>query len=255
MALDKNSKTYTLGVALIICLVGSVLVSTAAVMLRPLQQANQVIDRQINILRVGGLYSPGIDVRAVFAARVEAKVIDFATGEVVPEIDAATFDPSAAVRDPAMRVALPRNEDIAGIGARAKYGLVYLIRDEAGAVDRYVLPVHGYGLWSTMYAFLALEADANTVSAISYYQHAETPGLGGEIENANWVSQWSAKQIYSAAGDVAFRLVRGGAPADDVHGVDSLAGATLTSNGVTNTIRYWLSDAAYKPFLDKATRG
>jgi Na+-transporting NADH:ubiquinone oxidoreductase subunit C len=106
-----------------------------------------------------------------------------------------------------------------------------------------------------MYAFLALEADGNTVSGISYYQHAETPGLGGEIGNPRWVAQWPEKKIYGSDGDVAFRLVRGGAPSDDAYGVDALAGATLTSNGVTNTIRYWLSDAAYKPFLEKSTRG
>lgn len=255
MALNKDSKAYTLSVALAICLVGSVLVSTAAVVLKPKQRANQLMDRQANILRVGGLYEPGMDIRAVYDARVDAKVIDFATGEEVPGIDAASFNADAAAREPETRVALSNVEDIAGIGARAKYGLVYLIRDESGEVSRYVLPVHGYGLWSTMYAFLALEADGNTVSGISYYQHAETPGLGGEIGNPRWVSQWPDKKIYGDEGDVAFRLVRGGASADDAYGVDALAGATLTSNGVTNTIRYWLSDAAYKPFLEKSTRG
>lgn len=255
MALNKDSKAYTLGVALAICLVGSILVSTAAVVLKPQQQANQLMDRQANILKVGGLYEPGMDVRAKFEARVDAKVIDFATGEEVPGIDPATFDPGAAMRDPALRVKLSNAEDIAGIGARAKYGLVYLILDEQGEVSRYVLPVHGYGLWSTMYAFLALEADGNTVSGISYFQHAETPGLGGEIENPRWAAQWPDKKIYGEDGDVAFRLVRGGAPEEDAFGVDALAGATLTSNGVTNTIRYWLSDAAYKPFLEKSTRG
>ena len=82
MALNKDSKAYTLIVAAVLCLVGSVLVSTAAVVLKPQQTANRQLDRQVNILRVAGLYEPGIDVAAVFDERVEAKVIDFTTGEV-----------------------------------------------------------------------------------------------------------------------------------------------------------------------------
>lgn len=255
MALNKNSKAYTLLVATVICLAGSVLVSTAAVSLRPLQQANQAMDQRINILRVAGLYQPGIDVLAVFDDRVEVKVIDFTSGEVADHIDPATFDPAAAARDPAQRITLRGAEDIAGVGSHAKYGLIYLIRSEDGELERFVVPAHGYGLWSTMYAFIALEADANTVADIAYYQHAETPGLGGEIENDRWQSQWEGKKIYDEGGDVAFRLVRGGASSDDPHGVDALAGATLTSNGVTNTVRYWLSDSAYRPYLEKMRKG
>ncbi len=248
MALNKDSKVYTLAIALAICLAGSVLVSTAAVVLKPRQEANRALDRQVNILKVAGLYAPGIDVGEVFAERVEPQVIEFASGEVATDIDPATFDPAK------YEVPLSNAEDIAGINSAPRYGLVYLVRDEQGEVSRYVLPVHGYGLWSTMYAFLALEADGSTVSSISYYQHAETPGLGGEVENPRWTSQWEGKEIYDASGDVAFSLVKGGASADNEHGVDALAGATLTSNGVTNTIRYWMSDAGYKPFLDKVTR-
>jgi Na+-transporting NADH:ubiquinone oxidoreductase subunit C len=248
MALNKDSKVYTLAIALAICLAGSVLVSTAAVVLKPRQQANQAQDRQVNILKVAGLYEPGIDVGAVFEARVEPKVIEFATGEEAADIDPVSFDPAK------YETSLSSAEDIAGINSMPRYGLVYLVRDEAGEVSRYVLPVHGYGLWSTMYAFLALEADGNTVSSISYYQHAETPGLGGEVENPRWTSQWTGKEIYDDAGKVVFSLVKGGAGAGNEHGVDALAGATLTSNGVTNTIRFWLSDAGYKPFLEKATR-
>lgn len=248
MALNKDSKVYTLAIALVICLVGSILVSTAAVVLKPRQQANRALDRQVNILKVAGLYEAGIDVGAVFAERVEPKIIEFASGDVIEDMDPASFDP-AKYQQP-----LSNSEDVAGINSQSRYGLVYLVRDEQGEVSRYVLPVHGYGLWSTMYAFLALEADGNTVSSISYYQHAETPGLGGEIENPRWTAQWDGKQVYGEDGKVAFSLVKGGASADNEYGVDALAGATLTSNGVTNTIRFWLSDAGYKPFLENATR-
>lgn len=255
MALSKDSKAYTLMIATVICLVGSVLVSTAAVVLKPQQAANQQRDRQVNILRVAGLYEPGVDVAAVFEERVESKVIDFTTGEVADEMDPATFDANVVARDPANRITLKGAEDIAGVGSHAKYGLVYLVRDDDDKLSRIVLPIRGYGLWSTMYAFLALEADADTVADIAFYQHAETPGLGGEVENPDWAAQWEGKEIYGDDGDIAFRLVRGGAASDDEYGVDALSGATLTSNGVTNAVRYWLSKSAYRGYLEKVSKG
>ena len=132
---------------------------------------------------------------------------------------------------------------------------VYLVRDKDDKISRIVVPIHGYGLWSTMYAFLALESDADTVAGISYYQQAETPGLGGEVENPRWAAQWEGKEIYGEDGDVAFRLVRGGASPDDKYGVDALSGATLTSKGVTNSVRYWLSNSAYRGYLEKVRKG
>jgi Na+-transporting NADH:ubiquinone oxidoreductase subunit C len=255
MALNKDSKTYTLFIAAIICLVGSILVSTAAVVLKPRQIANQLQDRQINILRVAGLYEPGMDTAAVFEKRVDAKVIDFTTGDVAEDKDPATFDAKVEASDPENRITLTGAEDIAGVGNHAKYGLIYLVRNEENQITRIVVPIHGYGLWSTMYAFLALEADADTVAGISYYQQAETPGLGGEVENPRWAAQWEGKQIYDEDGDVALRLVRGGASSDDQYGVDALSGATLTSNGVTNSVRYWLSKSAYRAYLEKVSKG
>lgn len=249
MAFDKTSSTYALGFALAICLVGSVMVSTTAVVLRPKQQENRLIDQQVNILRVARLYEPGISVPEVFAERIEAQVIDFDSGDVLEGVDALSFDlESGGVTQ------LPTDQDIAGIKSRPLYGLAYVVRDEAGAIEHFVIPVHGYGLWSTMYALVALEADGNTITAIRYYQHGETPGLGGEIENPRWTAQWEGKRIYDDEGQVAFRLGKSPAGAPEHH-VDALSGATLTTLGVSNSIRYWFSDAGYKKYLDRVTRG
>lgn len=251
--MSKDSKIYTIVVTLVLCLVGSVLVSAAAVGLRPKQQTNKVLDKQVNILKVAGLFQPGMDVAAAFQ-RIEPRVIDYTTGEYVGDINPATYDQYRAAKEPATRVALSKDEDIASISARAKYGLVYLVKADDGSVKNYILPVHGYGLWSTMYGFLALEADGNTVSGINFYQHAETPGLGGEVDNPGWKAKWPGKKVYDEDGAVALGLVKGGSDGNP-HGVDALAGATLTGNGVSNLIRYWLSEAGYKAYLDKQTQG
>ena len=94
-----------------------------------------------------------------------------------------------------------RAQDEAGIGRRARYAPVYLVFEE-DALQQAILPVHGYGLWSTMYGYLSLESDLNTVAGITFYDHAETPGLGGEIDNPRWQSRWVGKKIYGDDGTV-----------------------------------------------------
>jgi Na+-transporting NADH:ubiquinone oxidoreductase subunit C len=117
-----------------------------------------------------------------------------------------------------------------------------------------ILPVNGYGLWSTMYGFLALEPDAQTVQSINLYDQAETPGLGGEVVNPIWRALWKGKKVYSDKGDVALTLVKGGVDesrADAVYKVDGLAGATLTSRGVSNLVQYWMGAEGFATYLNK----
>ena len=60
MALPTDSVPKTVFVAVVLCLVASMVVSAAAVSLRPTQQANAVKDKQVNILQVAGRYEPGM---------------------------------------------------------------------------------------------------------------------------------------------------------------------------------------------------
>ena len=254
--MKKDSKSYTVLVAFILCLVCSVFVSAAAVILKPVQTVNRVADRQTNILKVLGPWQPGIDVAAVFDDKVESRIIEIESGDYVEGIDPATFDMYKEQKDASSNFTLSSAEDIAGIGAVPKHAIVYLQRDEAGTLKTIVLPVQGYGLWSTMYGYLALEADGNTVRGITFYQQAETPGLGGEVENPNWTALWPGKKVYKDD-EVELHLVKGGVnpnAADAEYQVDALAGATLTSRGVTNLIHFWLSDRGFKPYLDRVAK-
>lgn len=246
---DKNSIGNVLRVATAVCLVCAVIVSTAAVTLRPFQADNRAAFRQLNVLQAAGLYEPGMNVEQAFE-RIERRIVDFDSGDYVEDAD--SFDPVRAVRDPAQSAAL--DEDPAGISRRPHYGEVFLARSESGALDRVILPVHGYGLWSTMYAFLALEADLSTVTGISFFEHGETPGLGGEIENPRWQQGWVGKQVRDDDGEVQFRVDRGptpeGAP-DAQYRIDGLSGATITSRGVENMVQFWLGEEGYGPYLAK----
>jgi len=257
--MNKDSTLGTIVVALVICLVCSVIVSAAAILLKPQQEANKALDRKRNILQVAGLMRPDGDVNEIFK-QVETRVIDFATGEYVGGIDAEAYDQRAAAKDPAQNIVLTKQDDIASIRTQAKYAQIYLVKNPDGSLQSVILPVHGYGLWSTLYGFLALEADGNTVVGLSFYQHAETPGLGGEVDNLNSRAQWPGKVAFDAAGEPALRLVKGGVdPGKPTakHHVDTLSGATLTSNGVTNLLQYWLGQRGFGPYLAKlrAQRG
>lgn len=251
LALPNDDTRKILFVAFSLCLACSLVVSTAAVYLRPLQEANKALDRKKNILDVAGLLTSGIDIEQSFAAQIESRVIDLDTGEFRFDVDPENYNQRAAARDPELSDPIPKADDFASIGRRARYAPVYIVREGAD-LAQLILPIHGYGLWSTMYGFLALESDLQTVAGIKFYDHAETPGLGGEIDNPIWQAKWIGKQIYDESGMQRLRVIKGpvdSSAADTKYQVDGISGATLTGNGVTNMLEFWLGENGFGEFL------
>lgn len=249
-SLSNDSVAKTVIVAIGLCLVCSVIVSTTAVALKPLQLRNAVLARQIEILRVAGLMEEGGDVDALFQ-QVEVRVVNLDTGEFVDDIDGATYDQRKAAKDPSMSDAVPPESDVAGIQRRARYAPIYMVKD-GDEIETIILPIHGYGLWSTMYGFLALEGDATTVKGLTFYEDGETPGLGGEINNPRWQARWVGRQLFDDLGQARLRVIRGSPDPNSpeaVHQVDGISGATLTVNGVNNAVEYWFGDSGFGPFL------
>ena len=251
---ENDSIKQTLTVAALLCLVCSIVVSTTAVILKPVQLANKSLDKQANILSVVNLLDDETDIRDQFERYIETRIIDLQTGLFVDDVDALTYDQRNAAKDPETSVTLAQDQDIAGIKRRAKYAAVYLVKED-GELRYVVLPVHGYGLWSTMYGFVALKHDLNTIYGLSFYEHAETPGLGGEIDNPNWRENWQGKKIFSNDDSYpALRVLKGKAPTvgeDANYQIDGIAGATLTVRGVSNMIEFWFSEQGFQPFLSR----
>ena len=256
MSAKNETLSRVLTVALGLCIVCSVVVSTAAVALKPQQEANKARDLKRNILMAGGLYNPELSVEEQFAT-IETRVVDIDTGLFVDDVDPATFDQRKAAKDPARSKPLSGEEDPAKILRRESQATVYLVRDDSGALDRIILPVRGYGLWSTLYGFVALESDANTIVGLGFYEHGETPGLGGEVDNLNWKAKWPGKLAYKD-GEVAISVLKGAvnpSSADASWQVDGLSGATLTSKGIHNLVQYWLGDDGFAPLLGNIRGG
>jgi len=252
MASNNDSIKKTLFVVIALSLVCSIIVSTAAVGLRDKQEANARLDKQSKIVEVAGITEEG-KVPELYSKYIEPRLLDFDTGEFV-EGNATAYDQRKASNEPDTSVKLTSEQDVADIIRRANKGLVYLVKD-GDQVSKVILPIHGNGLWSMMYAFVAVETDGNTISGITYYEQGETPGLGGEVENPNWRDQFDGKKLYNENYEPAIKIVKGGAPEGSEHGVDGLSGATLTSNGVQNTFDFWFGDMGYGPFLAKVRDG
>jgi Na+-transporting NADH:ubiquinone oxidoreductase subunit C len=240
---------------LVLAFACSTLVALAAVGLQPYQQINRTLDQKKNILNAAGIYREDVPVLEQFDEVVETRVIELATGRFVEDVgvDPELYDqPAAALSDQIGRP-LERDVDEAGIRRLETYSLVHLVRQD-DTVGQVVLPVRGKGLWSTMYAYVAVDADLNTITGVSFYEHGETPGLGGEIENPDWQASWEGKQLYDDDGNLAFTVQKAGSQGDPEQQrfrVDGLSGATLTSDGIDQLMEFWFGEHGFKPFFEQ----
>ncbi|WP_016957806.1 Na(+)-translocating NADH-quinone reductase subunit C [Catenovulum agarivorans] len=253
---DSISKTLTVVISL--CLVCAIIVAGSAVALRPQQEENKALDKQKNILLAADLLPAGAtaaEIKQRYKNLITAKVVNLETGEYVDSINADTFDQRASAKEPSTSITLTQEQDVASIKRRSNNAVVYLAKNEQGEFLSYVLPVHGYGLWSTMYAFVAVKPDANTIINLNYYEQGETPGLGAEIENPKWKAIWVGKKIYNDQGEMSIEIVKGEAPKGTEHKIDGLSGATLTSNGVQFTFDFWLGELGFKKYLETQRQG
>ncbi len=249
----QHNNSYTLIFSFVVCIVCGVLISSAAVSLLERQNANALLDKQKNVLEAAGLRQPG---EALSAAQVkerfknvESVAFNIETGQEDPSFDLTGYDQLKAAADPARSLEAPPNPS--AIRRLPRIAQIYKVKDADGNLGMVVLPIEGLGLWGTLYGFLAVDRDGATVRGITYYQHKETPGLGGEVDNPRWKALWPGRKLYSPDGKVALQVIKGPAgPVDQApHNIDGLSGATITSRGVTDMIRFWLSDSIYGKYL------
>ena len=162
-------------------------------------------------------------------------------------------DPIRAAADSTVSIGLSEDDDIATIGRRENVSLVFIKTNETG-IDKVVIPVRGFGLWGTLYGYLALENDLSTIAGLGFYQHKETPGLGGEVDNPKWKQGWQGVQLYDDGGQPAVDLVKLRSPANSDasrYEVDALSGATFTTRGVKHLVNFWSGDLGFGPFFQK----
>ena len=248
--MNNDTIRKTLIVAISLCLVCSALISFSAVELRDLQEANKTLDKQTKILSAAGLLVDDKEVSSLFNS-IEIKIVNLETGLYDSSISTEDFDESSFSRNPNTSIELNSDTDIALLKRRENFQSIYLHYDNED-LNAIILPVRGYGLWGTMKGYLALESDLQTIIGLEFFDHKETPGLGGEIVNPRWKAIWKGKEVYSDAGDVVISVIKGSVDKRNEkakYQVDGLSGATITSNGVTNLLSFWLGEMGYGPLI------
>lgn len=273
---NKDSPINTAIVAGSLCLVCALVVSTAASALKKIQDENVSVDRMKNLLAVTQFPEETMAssemIKSTFAENFDRVIIDMTTGEPAEEACLAAmqsigkkwkdkeelilkYDQFLASKTKREEVAEKiEGDDPAVIKYREKYSFVYILKNkDDGTPKTYVLPVRGYGLWSMMHGYLAIKPDFQTVEGLVFYDQAETPGLGGEVKSERFKNAWPGKKLFAENGDVQIRVIKS-APKDD-HSIDALSGATITSNGVTNAMNYWLGPEGFKPYIDRQKSG
>jgi len=228
---------YTFGFAVVVCAVCGILLSVFSEGLRPQRELNEELDVKKNILKADVLKDPitprmkAQEVLKVFESKIEELVVD---------------DQGNVVDGKKPKQLTEKDSNLFPL---------YLYKED-GQLVAYAFPVFGQGLWSTVYGYLALEADATTIRGITFYKHGETPGLGGEIEKAWFQDNFKNKKIYSFEGQrLTPTVVAKGKVADIYSGddldshVDGITAATLTGNGVTALMDHWIR--VYDAYLSK----
>ncbi len=232
--MHKNSYVFMFAASVtVIC---SLLLASAATLLKDRQQENIKLDMQKNILASAGYIEDGkeytrTNILSMYESNIKSMVINL-SGDKSDDKTVEQLDKK-------------KDTDL----------LPLYYSQENDEIKSYILPISGKGLWSTIYGYLALEPDVNTVKGITFYQHGETPGLGGEIVQDWFRNNFIGKKVYSPTGElvsisVVKGKVKGSVPeSEEYHYVDGISGSTLTGNGLTNFLKTDL--LKYEPFFNK----
>lgn len=240
LAAPNDSRGKVLTMAFLVSFGSALAVSSAAVLLGPRLEANRAAEAQ---------------------ARLEALIAETpALQEVLPESGVDSLQPitvdlrdaTPAVADPSQQTVLSEDQDIAGLGTRPDIQQIFVARD-GGDLALVILPVSGQGYQSTIRGYLALGPDLNTVVGLTITEQGETPGLGANIETPGWLAQWPGTRLADETGEIRLAVVRTGASTE--YQIDAITGATRTSNGVQDMIRFWVGPDGFGPVLDALAAG
>lgn len=242
-------------IAVCVALFCSAMVSAAVFALRPIQAAYAALERNQIILQLADRLPVETTDQALVAAYLDldARVVNLSDGTFNETINGHVFDHWATI-------VADSNGDATGTGTgpdtqsvTTRYAPVYFVYDQNNALQRVVLPVHGKGMWSTIYGFLALQADMQTVAAIGFHDHGETPGIGDRIQDPAWLASWRGKRLYDSSGKVRLQVTKDANIAADYR-VDAISGATITSEAVGQLIRFWMGPNGYQLMLQRLSK-
>lgn len=236
----QQSNSYTLFFTVVVSMILGFLLSMTAGSLKDRQELNVAIDKKRNILR-------------------SLDFVEFENDPWTPEMIQSLFDEniiSFVVDEKGNQVAGKNAEELDPEKDK-KIFPIFCRKNMDQEIVGYSIPISGKGLWSTLFGYFALEADGSTVKGITFYQHKETPGLGGEVEKDWFTSNFIGKRIIDENGRlVSIQVVRGVVDESSNNAyrqVDGISGATMTTKGLNNFLMTDLQK--YEPFFNRIRQG
>ncbi len=232
---DSNKATFLFSTGMVIVI--AILLSLAAIGLGPYQAKNIRIEKMQNILSAVAIRTTPKNAEDIFLKFITEQVVLDKKGDIVTS-NIAAFD-----------IDLKKELDKAKTGDGDKELFPLFVCNNEGK-SFYVIPLRGKGLWGPIWGYIALEGDMNTVYGVSFGHKSETPGLGAEIEMTQFLEQFVGKKIFDESGHfVSVKVLKGGGAPNNLHGVDAVSGATVTSNGVSEMLKRTLNN--YIPYFKK----
>jgi len=260
--MDTNKNTYTVIYTIVLVAIVATILAVVSIGLKPKQQENIKVEKQMNILNCDGLAADAKTVKDrnayvqdEFEKYITEALIVNTEGEVIGNFtekigDCDAFKVATADQFDIMRK-IDGTEDQAAKEALAKdLKLPVFICSNPDGSKHYILSGYGAGLWGPIWTYIAVKEDGKIAGAL--FDHAsETPGLGGEIVTDNFRNQFTDKVILSSGEVVPVTVVKGGNANADANEINAISGATITSKAVQTMITNWMN--YYKPYLQKIT--
>ncbi|MCK4739650.1 MAG: Na(+)-translocating NADH-quinone reductase subunit C [Deltaproteobacteria bacterium] len=257
--METESRKKTILIALIVSLICSVLVSVAAVKLRPIQERNKELSKIENILELSGADYKDVDLFEVYKKNITPSLVELKTGRVLDEteynefLNVRDFDIKKNSEDENYGRDVSSLPGVPKIKRAPRYMPIYFVKKN-GELKKIIFLIYGKALWSTMYGFIALGADLNTIEGLTFFEHGETPGLGGEVDNPRWKASWRGKKVFDDLGELKIEVIKGKVDLNSMsakHKIDGLSGSTITTRGVSDIVRFWLGPEGYGEFIKK----
>ena len=228
--LNTNSNVYTIVYAAVMVIIVAFLLVFVSQTLKERQTANIINDTKQQILSALNLRDQA-DVASTYSKVIKADALMQANGSL--QDYKGDFNTSYK--------------------SEFDKGNLHVFVAEIDGQKKYVIPMNGLGLWGTIWGYIALNEDRNTVYGVYFSHSSETPGLGGEIAGLKFQNRFPGKNVVNG-GNVALKVVKfGKADQSSKYEIDGVTGATITSTGVNAMINKVLS--AYVPFLTAANVG
>jgi Na+-transporting NADH:ubiquinone oxidoreductase subunit C len=233
---NKEGNSYTIIYSIVMVVVVGTALAALAILLKPMQDANTVVKKKIDILAAVGITADRKNAKQLYAKHIitnQSIVIDI-NGKLKSKVQAFDVDVQAQYKDKTLK----ENDK--------NYPLFVAINKKGDT--NFIVPVIGVGLWGPIWGYISLGSDKTTIVGASFDHKTETPGLGAEINQDFFENRWLNEKV----SETGFQVVKDNS-GNGINGkIDGITGGTITSKGVEAMMNACLP--IYMSYFNKNTK-